>query len=267
VSGAVIIIPARFESSRYPGKPLALLRDGTGGSKPLIQRSWEAAKRVPGVDAVYVATDHGAIADAAGQFGAEVLMTSSDCRNGTERCAEALDQLAEAPDLIVNLQGDAPLTPAWFVTSLIDLLAGTKGEVVATPAIRCSAEHLAELRAEEALGRVGGTTVVTAADGRALYFSKRLIPHFDGTAVGEGPTPVRLHIGVYAYTPAALRRYMATPSSELERLEGLEQLRFLDCGVPICVADVPPPPWQIWELNNPSDVAPIEVALAQMGDA
>jgi 3-deoxy-manno-octulosonate cytidylyltransferase (CMP-KDO synthetase) len=265
MAGVVIIIPARFESSRYPGKPLALLRDHAGVAKPLIQRSWEAAKRVPGVDAVYVATDHPTIADAAAGFGAAVLMTSSACRNGTERCAEALDQLAEIPQLVVNLQGDAPLTPDYFVTSLIDALAGASGEAVATPAIRCSAEHLAELRAEEAKGRVGGTTVVTASDGRALYFSKRLIPHFDPAAVGEGPTPVRLHIGVYAYTPAALRRYQATPPTELERLEGLEQLRFLDCGVPISVADVPPPPWQIWELNNPSDIAPIEAALARMG--
>jgi 3-deoxy-manno-octulosonate cytidylyltransferase (CMP-KDO synthetase) len=263
----VIIIPARFESSRYPGKPLALLRDGTGEAKPLIRRSWEAACRVPGIDAVYVATDHGAIADAASGFGAEVLMTSSDCRNGTERCAEALDQLAVVPDLVINLQGDAPLTPDWFVTSLIDALADAEGEAVATPAIRCSAEHLAELRAEEALGRVGGTTVVTASDGRALYFSKRIIPHFDASAVGEGPTPVKLHIGVYAYTPAALRRYRLTAPTELERLEGLEQLRFLDSGVPIRVAEVPPPPWQIWELNNPSDIAPIEAALARMGDA
>jgi 3-deoxy-manno-octulosonate cytidylyltransferase (CMP-KDO synthetase) len=262
----VIIIPARFESSRYPGKPLALLRDGAGEAKPLIQRSWEAAKRVPGVSEVFIATDHAAIADAAAQFRAGVLMTSSDCRNGTERCAEALDQLAGRPDIVVNLQGDAPLTPAWFVTALIDALAGAEGAAVATPAIRCSREHLAELRAEEAIGRVGGTTVVTSSSGRALYFSKRIIPHFSDAAAGDDLTPVRLHIGVYAYTPAALEQYRATPPTELEQLEGLEQLRFLDSGVPIQVADVAPPPWQIWELNNPSDIAPIEAALARMGE-
>lgn len=265
--GVVIIIPARFESSRYPGKPLAPLRGSAGVAKPLIQRSWEAAVRVPGIDSVHIATDHPAIAEAAAGFGAKVLMTSSACRNGTERCAEAHDQLAETPELIVNLQGDAPLTPDWFVTALVDALAGATGAAVATPAIRCTPAHLAELRAEEALGRVGGTTVVTASDGRALYFSKRLIPHFDPAALGGGPTPVRLHIGVYAYTPAALRLYRATPPTELERLEGLEQLRFLDSGVPIRVAEVAPPPWQIWELNNPSDVAPIEAALATMGVA
>src|SRR5205085_12675728 len=115
--------------------------------------------------------------------------------------------------------------------------------------------------------RVSGTTVVSSAQGRALYFSKRIIPHFD-PSVGDGEmTPVRLHIGVYAYTPAALEQYRATPPSELERLEGLEQLRFLDSGVPIHVAEVPAPTWQIWELNNPSDVAPIETALARMDAA
>jgi 3-deoxy-manno-octulosonate cytidylyltransferase (CMP-KDO synthetase) len=260
----VIIIPARYESSRYPAKPLAALRGRSGQAKPLIQRSWEAAKRVPGVAAVWVATDHPEIAAAARGFGAEVAMTSSSCRNGTERCAEALERLDSQPDLIVNLQGDALLTPPHFVTSLIDVLTGCGELAVATPALRCDAPHYAALQADEAAGRVGGTTVVTDRHGRALYFSKRVIPHFPSDAIVEGLTPVRLHIGVYAYTPAALRAYQAAPPSPLEQLEGLEQLRFLDLGLPVDVVDVVAPEWEIRELNNPSDVEPIERALSLM---
>lgn len=259
----VIIIPARYQSSRYPGKPLVPLRGCSGRAKPLIQRSWEAARRVPGIAGIYVATDHQGIAEVARGFGAEVLMTSVDCRNGTERCAETLDQLGEPPGLVINLQGDAPLTPTHFIDALIE--AGGEGAVVATPAVRCSGDHVRRLQANEAAGRIGGTTVVTDAQGRALYFSKRLLPHFGPEALQDGGSPVRLHIGVYAYTPEALRSYRAAPPSSLEQLEGLEQLRFLDQGMPVRVVDVAPPEWEIWELNNPSDVEPVEAALARMG--
>jgi 3-deoxy-manno-octulosonate cytidylyltransferase (CMP-KDO synthetase) len=259
-----VMIPARYQSSRFPGKPLAPLRGRGGAAKPLIQRSWEAARNVPGVQAVYVVTDHEEIAGVVAGFGGDVLMTSGDCRNGTERCAEALGRLDALPDLVVNLQGDAPLTPPHFVTALIEALADPDGEVVGTPSLRCSAGLYARLQAEEAAGRVGGTTVVTDTNDRALYFSKRLIPHCPPSAIRDGMTPVRLHIGVYAYTPAALRAYLARPPSPLEELEGLEQLRFLDLGMPIRVVDVDPPKWEIWELNNPSDVEPIERALALM---
>jgi 3-deoxy-manno-octulosonate cytidylyltransferase (CMP-KDO synthetase) len=121
------------------------------------------------------------------------------------------------------------------------------------------------LQAEEAVGRVGGTTVVTNDQGHALYFSKRLIPHLPaGTLDGE-MSPVRLHVGVYAYRPEALDGYVATPVSELETLEGLEQLRFLAAGIPVAVVDVETPPFALRELNNPEDVAPIEQALAEAG--
>ena len=103
---AVILIPARFQSTRYPGKPLVELKGASGAAKPLIQRSVEAARRIGGVSGVFVTTDDARIADACAAFGVGVLMTSPDCRNGTERCAEALAQI-HAPDLVINFQGDA----------------------------------------------------------------------------------------------------------------------------------------------------------------
>jgi 3-deoxy-manno-octulosonate cytidylyltransferase (CMP-KDO synthetase) len=261
---SVILIPARYQSSRYPGKPLVELTGAGGAAKPLIQRSVEAARRVRGVSGVFVVTDDERIADACRTFGVGVIMTSPECRNGTERCAEALAQL-HAPDLVINFQGDALLTPAGFVEALIDRMRDDTDAMVATPAMRLRSSEVRALQAEEQAGRVGGTSVVVDEQGRALYFSKRLLPFLPAHALDGAMSPVRLHVGVYAYRPEALDRYVATPVSELETLEGLEQLRFLAAGVPIAVVDVATPPFALRELNNPEDVAPIEQALREAG--
>jgi 3-deoxy-manno-octulosonate cytidylyltransferase (CMP-KDO synthetase) len=261
---AIILIPARYQSSRYPGKPLVALRGATGTPKPLIQRSVEAARRVRGVSGVFVTTDDERIADACSKFGVGVIMTSPECRNGTERCAEALAQVHES-DLIINFQGDALLTPPGFVEALIRRMEEDPDALVATPAMRLRSKEVRALQAEESAGRVGGTSVVTDAKGRALYFSKRLIPYLPAWAFEAELSPVRFHVGIYAYRPRALELYRETPLSELETLEGLEQLRFLDAGLPIAVVDVETPPFALRELNNPEDVAPIEEALAAAG--
>jgi 3-deoxy-manno-octulosonate cytidylyltransferase (CMP-KDO synthetase) len=259
-----ILIPARYQSTRYPGKPLVELRGAGGAAKPLIQRSVEAARRVAGVQSVFVVTDDERIADACSGFGVGVIMTSPECRNGTERCAEALAQLHD-PDLVINFQGDALLTPPGFVEALIARMESDQDALVATPALRLRSTEVHALQAEERAGRVGGTSVVTDAQGYALYFSKRLIPHLPAGALDGAMSPVRLHVGVYAYRPEALERYVATPVSELETLEGLEQLRFLVAGIPVAVVEVETPPFALRELNNPEDVAPIEQALAEAG--
>ncbi|WP_417205792.1 3-deoxy-manno-octulosonate cytidylyltransferase [Antarctobacter sp.] len=260
---AVIFIPARYASTRYPGKPLVELKGATGEAKSLIQRSWDAAKAVRGADAVYVLTDDARIAEAARGFGADVLMTSENARNGTERCAEGVAQLATAPDCVVNLQGDAPLTPAWFVEALIERMADPAVRM-ATPILRCDTETLTNFVTDRQNGRVGGTTAVARADGTALYFSKEVLP-FVGSL--ETPPEVWHHVGVYAYRPAALEAYMSWPEGPLEKAEGLEQLRFLENGVPVTCVPVEGKGRVFWELNNPVDVARIEGVLAKEGIA
>ncbi|MBT53130.1 MAG: 3-deoxy-manno-octulosonate cytidylyltransferase [Mameliella sp.] len=260
---AVIFIPARYASTRYPGKPLVELKGATGEAKSLIQRSWEAAKAVRGADAVYVLTDDSRIAEAARGFGADVLMTSENARNGTERCAEGVAQLATAPDCVVNLQGDAPLTPAWFVEALIERMADPAVRM-ATPILRCDTETLTNFVTDRQNGRVGGTTAVARADGTALYFSKEVLP-FVGSL--ETPPEVWHHVGVYAYRPEALEAYMSWPEGPLEKAEGLEQLRFLENGVPVTCVPVEGKGRVFWELNNPVDVARIEGVLAKEGIA
>lgn len=260
---AVIFIPARYASTRYPGKPLVGLTGATGESKTLIQRSWEAARSVRGADAVYVLTDDARIAEAARGFGADVLMTSEQARNGTERCAEGVAQLAEVPDCVVNLQGDAPLTPAWFVEALIAAMDDPTVQM-ATPILRCDPETLSNFVTDRQNGRVGGTTAVTRTDGTALYFSKEVLP-FVGSL--ESPPEVWHHVGVYAYRPAALKAYMSWSEGPLEQAEGLEQLRFLENGMPVSCVPVEGKGRVFWELNNPVDVARIETVLAKEGIA
>ena len=116
----LIVIPARYASKRYPGKPLVKLRGASGKAKSLIRRSWDAAMKVKGVKRVVVATDDERIKHSAEAFGAEVVMTSGSCRNGTERCADVISRLVENYDIVANLQGDAPLTPPWFIEKLVD---------------------------------------------------------------------------------------------------------------------------------------------------
>ncbi|MBP1805203.1 3-deoxy-manno-octulosonate cytidylyltransferase [Rubellimicrobium aerolatum] len=261
----LLVIPARHASSRYPGKPLVPLRGATGEAKSLLRRSWEAARAVRGIDRVVVATDDERIRAHALSFGAEVAMTSDRHLNGTERCAEALAQAGAGFDLVVNLQGDAPLTPPWFVEALVEGLRTRPEMQVATPVLRMEGAALAGFLEDRRAGRVGGTTAVFGAEGRALYFSKEVIPYTGRPYAGHEATPVFHHVGVYAYRPDALAAYGAWEPGPLEILEGLEQLRFLERDWPVLCVEVEARGRQFWELNNPSDVPRLEGMMAEMG--
>lgn len=261
----LIVIPARYASTRYPGKPLVALKGAGGASRSLIERSWLAASEVQGVDRVVVATDDDRIKEAAEGFGAEVVMTSSDCVNGTERCAEAHTALGGGFDIVVNLQGDAPLTPHWFVEDLVTGLQSNPQAEIATPVLRCDGAALNSLLADRKADRVGGTTAVFAADNQALYFSKEVVPFTSQVYDDDAPTPVFHHVGVYAYRPDALAAYPSWTTGPLEQLEGLEQLRFMENGRSVLCVEVEAKGRAFWELNNPEDVPKIEGMMAQMG--
>lgn len=265
--GILIVIPARYASTRYPGKPLVELTGATGEARSLVERSWLAACAVKGVDRVVVATDDERIRDAAEAFGAEVVMTSEACRNGTERCAEALETLGGGYDIVVNLQGDAPLTPPWFVE---DLIAGMRADAeadAATPVLLCDGRAHRSFLEDRAQGRVGGTTAVFTRDRHALYFSKEVVPYTGRIYEDDAPTPVYHHVGVYAYRPEALRAYPVLEAGPLEQLEGLEQLRFMENGRTVLCVEVSARGRQFWELNNPQDVDRIEEMMQSMGIA
>lgn len=257
----IVLIPARYASTRYPGKPLVGLRQKDGSTKTLIQMSWEAANAIAGVAEVYVVTDDDRICDHAQGFGADVIMTPPECPNGTARCAAAVDAAGLSADVFVNFQGDAPLTPPWFVEDLIAAMAANPDMPTATPVLQCDAQTYAMFAEDRRNDRVGGTTAVFAADGSALYFSKEIVPYIAPGKVPATDIPVYHHVGVYAYRPDALRAYGTWGETTLENLEGLEQLRFLVNGVAMHCVEVQARGRLFWELNNPEDVARIEKVL------
>lgn len=261
----LIVIPARYASQRYPAKPLATLTGAGGVARTLIERAWLAATAVSGVDRVVVATDDARIQTVAEGFGAEVVMTPESCANGTERCAAAYDALGSDADIVVNLQGDAPLTPHWFVEDLVQAMRHNPDADIATPVLRCDGRALNGFLADRKAGRVGGTTAVFDAHMRAMYFSKEVIPFTSGTFADDSETPVFHHVGVYAYRPSALRAYPDWPVGPLESLEGLEQLRFMEQGGTVQCVEVQAKGRQFWELNNPEDVPVLERMMQQMG--
>jgi len=249
---SLIVIPARQGSTRFPGKPLAPLISRGGILRPLVEWVWRAALRAADPADVVVATDSAAIADTVAAFGGTAVMTSSDARNGTERCAEAFAVLGREADVVVNLQGDNPLVPPGYIAALLSAFADAAVDV-ATPFVRCDAAMSARLRGDYAAGRIGGTCVVARQDGTAMAFSKAPIPH--------GAALLNMHIGLYAYRPAALAAYAALPVSQLELDEGLEQLRLLDAGRPVRLVEVDLPRGGLWEVNNPEDVPVVEALL------
>ena len=261
----LLVIPARYASGRFPGKALAELRGVHGQSRSLIQRTWEAAQQVKSADRVVIATDDIRIKDVAEEFGAEVIMTSSSCRNGTERCAEALTQF-DGFDVVVNLQGDAPLTPPWFID---DVVAAMKDPEVAmaTPVLRCDATALNGFQEDRENGRVGGTTAVFDVSGRALYFSKEVLPYTGRRFEPHEDVPVFHHVGVYAYRASVLGLYAGWSEGKLEHWEGLEQLRFMENNVPVQCVKVDAKGKAFWELNNPVDIARIKKILSEQGMA
>lgn len=256
-----ILIPARFGSTRFPGKPLVELKLPSGERKSLIRLTWEAANRVKGADEVHVVTDDVRIRDAALAFGASVIMTSPSCENGTARCAEALADGYIDADLVVNFQGDAPLTPEWFVDDLIVAIKADETAQVATPVLQCDALTYGHFVEDRKADRVGGTTAVFDRYQHALYFSKEVIPYMAPPKVPTHNIHVYHHVGVYAYRPSALRAYTEWKIGPLEALEGLEQLRFLENGHVVRCVIVEGRGRVFWELNNPNDVTRIETAL------
>lgn len=227
-----IIIPSRYSSERFPGKPLELI-----AGKSLIERVWSLAKAVDlnqEVD-VIVATDDQRIADHLASFGAKYIITDPKCANGSERVFEAYKKLQKEFDVIINLQGDAVITPPWIIQAVCQVFIDQANTQCATAAVALRKEQVQETMESIANGLISGTHVVCNKDMEALYFSRYPIPFIRKQS---SSLPVFRHIGLYAYTPKVLESYINLPGCELEKIEGLEQLRFLYNSIPIKVVEV-----------------------------
>ncbi|MFN8549683.1 MAG: 3-deoxy-manno-octulosonate cytidylyltransferase [Candidatus Eisenbacteria bacterium] len=213
------VIPARYGSTRFPGKALVSLH-----GRPLIEHVVRRALRIDGLDELLVATDDPRIAEAVRAFGGAVEMTRGDHPSGTDRIGEVVARRLQPPDFILNLQGDEPLLPIAAVEEMLRAMAGERErEAIWTLA--------APITKEEEYLRPSVVKAVRGEDGRALYFSRAPVPH-DALARDAVAAPLR-HIGIYGFTRAAFARFLALPPSPLERLEKLEQLRALEAGIPI----------------------------------
>jgi len=257
---SVIIIPARYDSTRLPGKPLHPI-----AGKAMIQRVYELANAVKNADAVYVATDDERIVEFVDGFGGKSIMTSKTCRNGSDRCFAAAENLPEKPKFVVNFQGDSPLIPPIFIEKVIDELK-TNGDVqIATPAIRVTEETYKHYQQDMAANKAGGTTVVFKKNGDAMYFSKAPIPFLRDYDPAD-PLPVFKHIGIYGYRYNALETYVGLTPTQLEQIEGLEQLRAMENDIPIRVVTIDPFDRTIWGVDSPQDVERAEAIIAREGE-
>lgn len=224
-----IIIPARYGSTRFPGKPLAML-----GGKTMLSRVVAVAQEAAGdIASVAVTTDDQRIADHAKEIGVACLMTPSDCATGSDRVLAAAEQMAVRPDFIINLQGDAPFTPIEAIRAIIAAAQESPAPSVVTPVHQLSWYGLDRLRENKKTTPFSGTTCVRGADGNALWFSKNIIPALRKEDRSQPLSPVFQHMGLYGYRYEALVDFCSQPQSHYEQIEGLEQLRFLENGVAI----------------------------------
>lgn len=256
-----IVIPARAGSTRFINKPLAVVRGRT-----LLERVWRIAKSVKGAQRVIVATDAEAIAAHVESFGGSVMCSEQVFANGSERAAFISAQLSPASDIIINLQGDAVLTPPWVVEAVIDALKQRPDWPMATPAVAlCGPAYDAYLE-RKATNRASGTLVVFDATGCALYFSKGIIPHLRAPPADAKIPKAHQHIGLYAYRAAALAQYAALPPGPLEQVEQLEQLRALEHGMRIGVVAVDLRGRTQWSVDYPEDIEVIEAIIRREGE-
>ena len=276
----LIVIPARYGSTRFPGKPLAEL-----AGKAILQRVWDIASSVCSARkdcSAVVATETPVagsessqkIIDYCNAHNIPVAVTPDSCRSGSDRAWAVAASLPEEdrPDVVLNLQGDNPLCPPGFVSAILDAFDEHPETQVATAYTQLSWEALDELREAKKHSPFSGTTAIIGADGNALWFSKNIIPGIrkeDKIRSAMEFSPVNRHIGLYAYRFAALAYFSHAPLGAYEKLEQLEQLRFLENGIPVRMVKVTYPAGYDLStsgVDSPEDLARAEKLIAEAGE-
>lgn len=233
------IIPARYGSSRFPGKPLIDL-----AGKSMIQRVYEQAKKVNLLSEVIVATDDERILKHVENFGGKVMMTSDKHQSGTDRCAEVLEKTTEKYDAVINIQGDEPFIEPEQITILCKCFDDAKTELATLIMRTENPDHILN---------PNRIKVTIDKNNTALYFSRSNIPFVKGINPGEwgAYTPIYLHVGIYGYRATILKEITKLPASNLEKAESLEQLRWLENGYRIKVAETK---FESHSIDSPEDV-------------
>lgn len=229
-----VIIPARYASTRFPGKPLTMIAGKTMLSRvvDIAQAACENLKHVT----LAVATEDARIEAHCKELGVECVMTSDNCKTGSDRVLEAAQHLGGDFDFIVGLQGDAPFTPIEAPIRMIETFHGDPSIEVVTPVVQLRWEELDALRESKTITPFSGTTCVTDSKGKALWFSKNILPAIrkeETYRKKEEFSPVFQHIGLYGFRFDILKKFVSLPEGRYEALEGLEQLRLLENGISI----------------------------------
>jgi 3-deoxy-manno-octulosonate cytidylyltransferase (CMP-KDO synthetase) len=266
----LIVIPTRYASKRLPGKPLVKIA-GVEMVKRVAEIAAFVCKNNPNC-AYVVATDDVRIEEFCKNSGINVRMTSPDCQNGTERCWDTVRQEIEKPDLVVNLQGDNPLCPPWIIQDIIDEYGKYEADLY-TPCVQLDWKEYDALKAVKEKSPYSGTTVLVDKHNYALAFSKTIIPAIrkeaDAKAKFGELSPVRRHIGLYAYTYKTLEDYFTMDHSAYEEscVEGLEQMRFLHNGLRIKIAHVDYRGRETTSgVDSPGDIEIVEAIIAKYGE-
>lgn len=250
---AAIIIPARYGSSRFPGKPLAKL-----AGKTLLQHVCEAAKKIASAQTI-VATDDQRIFEHAAELGVLPIMTPESCSSGTDRVLATLAQLPTQPDYVINLQGDSPLTQTSILQQMFDQL---KTSPVVTPVLQLTWQALDHLRNNKATNPFSGTFAIVNKNDEGVWFSKQIIPAIRNEQklrAHSELSPMYQHLGIYGYSRTVLHEFAALDPSHYEQLEGLEQLRFLENGYTIKTVKLDPKSILAWRgVDSPDDLTFVE---------
>ncbi|HEY1096373.1 MAG TPA: 3-deoxy-manno-octulosonate cytidylyltransferase [Alphaproteobacteria bacterium] len=265
---STIIIPARYGSTRLPGKPLAMIAGQTMLQR-VVRLAQNAAKEHQDVKIV-VATDDERIVAHCKELSVEYVMTSVDCPTGTDRVQEAVAQLKDQPDFVLNMQGDAPLTPPDFISAMIASFAREPTDVV-TPVTRLTWDQLDRLRENKKTTPFSGTCAVfDEKTGKAFWFSKNIIPAIrkeDALRQKGDLSPIYRHIGLYGYSREMLARYVTLPEGHFENMEGLEQLRVIENGYTIrCVPVDYKGRASMSGVDSPEDIERTESLIARHGE-
>jgi len=274
----LIFIPARYHSTRFPGKPLALL-----SGQSMLQRVWKIALQAKhnclqasqqlsptmSID-ILVGTEDQRIIDHCVSHQMQAILTTDQCDSGTQRAAIALNQTKHQADYIINLQGDNALCPPWFVESIIQSCINTHTPSVITPYVKLDWAALDRLRTEKNTTPFSGTCVVMGKNQQAFWFSKNIIPAIRNEQQLRATTaisPVARHIGLYAYHQSILQDFNLYKPTEYETYEGLEQLKFLANAIPIQMVEVN---YQgrtgMTGIDSPEDLQRAETLIAIEGE-
>tara|TARA_B100000508_G_scaffold134382_1_gene125065 strand:- start:3 stop:806 length:804 start_codon:yes stop_codon:yes gene_type:complete len=263
-----IIIPARYGSTRFPGKPLTLI-GGQSMLSRVVNVARTAIKQLGSDVTLSVATEDQRIADHANEIGVQCVMTSDNCATGSDRVLEAIDTLGGDIDFVLGLQGDAPFTPPEAPLKMIKAFQENQNLEVITPIINLRWSELDKLREQKEMTPFSGTTCVTDANGKALWFSKNILPAIrqeEKLYTMSEFSPVHQHIGLYGYRVDILRKFVSLPQGHYEQLEGLEQLRLLENGISIQTIKLEVTTGLAQAgIDSPEDVTRAEEMLERLG--